>query len=84
MRKLILAASATMFLCGAFSPADAKSERGCRAKGTCEPRQASATMKACAAQWADKKSDADVKARGWIAFWSACAKEAKVARTVAP
>lgn len=82
MNKLILAATVFTVLLGAS--AEAKSERGCRAKGTCAPREASATMKACAAQWATAKADESVKAKGWIPFWSACAKEAKVARNLAP
>lgn len=87
MRSIILAATVFTVLLGAT--AEAKSERGCRAKGTCEPRQASATMKACSAQWKEAKANptdtnAAKVAAGWMTFWSECANAAKVARTLAP
>lgn len=82
MRMIILAATAFTVLLGATA-AEAKSEKGCRAKGTCELRN-TAAIKACGAQWQTAKADEAVKAKGWPAFWSACAKEAKLAKTVAP
>jgi hypothetical protein len=52
---------------------------------TGEPRKRdTTTIKACGAQWKVAKVDEAVKAKGWPAFWSACAQEAKTSKTVAP
>lgn len=37
-------------------------------------------IKACGAAWREAKADEAVKAKGWPAYWSACAKAAKGAK----
>lgn len=95
MRSIILATVAVFALIG---HAEAKVAKGCTTQAECDkvdgdggikPRKASATMQACSAKWRAMKAeptDANVETvkRGWIAFWSACAKEVKAARTLAP
>lgn len=83
MRSLIIASTVLFVALG--GAASAKSEKGCRAKGTCEP----GIMQVCAAQWKEKKAnptDTNVETikAGWMKFWPECANAAKVARTVAP
>lgn len=80
MTKLIAIAFLALL---ASTAAEAASPKGCRANGTCAPRDTSA-IKACGVKWKEAKASDEVRAKGWPAFWSACAKEAKAARTVAP
>ena len=95
MRSIILATVAVFAL---FGHAEAKVAKSCTSQAECDKvdgdggvktRKASATMTACSAKWKALKAEptdtnvATVK-RGWIPFWSACAKEVKAARTLAP
>lgn len=96
MRSIILATVAVFAL---FGHAEAKVAKGCTTQAECDKvdgdggivktRKASATMQACSAKWKALKAeptDTNVETvkRGWIPFWSACAKEVKAARTLAP
>lgn len=96
MRSIILAGVALLALLG---NAEAKVAKSCTSQtecdkvdGDCGPRparKASATMTACSAKWKALKAEptdtnVEIVKAGWIPFWSACAKEVKAARTLAP
>ena len=77
MRKIIIAITAIVIATSAF------------AKGKVDEfgnpvKRNATTIKACGAKWKEAKADPEVKAKGWPAYWSACAKEAKAAKTLAP
>ena len=89
MRSIILAGVALLALLG---NAEAKRAPSCTTDAECAkvdgdggPRKRNAvTIRMCAAKWKEAKADEAVKEKGWPKFWSACAKEAKAARTLAP